>query len=78
MKDLLRKLEIEDLEDLAYFEAFCSLMEHEEQIDEEKFYDLLTGLEFETLCELMDAYLEEIMEKIKGNKTEETEEQKMK
>lgn len=59
--ELLQKLDMESSEDIKYIESFCELMELDEEISEDVFYQLFKGIEFETLKELADSYLEEIM-----------------
>lgn len=61
MKELLKKLEIEDPKELEYFEPFCTLMELEDPIDEEAFFDVLLCLNYNSLQELIVAYLDEIV-----------------
>ncbi|MBE6021127.1 MAG: hypothetical protein E7228_05245 [Clostridiales bacterium] len=59
--ELLDKLDMESPEDIAYIESFCELMEIEEEIPEDVFFQMFNGISLETLKELTDDYLEEIM-----------------
>lgn len=59
--ELLEKLDMESSEDIRYIESFCDLMEFEEEISEEVFFQLFRGIDFDTLKELADSYIEEIM-----------------
>lgn len=61
IEDLLEKLEIENVEDIKYLESFCELMELDEEIPEEVFYMLFKHMDIETLKELAEDYIEEIM-----------------
>lgn len=61
MEELLKKLEIDDLKELEYFEPFCTLMELEDPIEEDIFFDVLMGLDYAILQELIDSYLDEVM-----------------
>ena len=59
--ELLKKLDMESAEDIVYIESFCELMEIEEEIPEDTFFQMFNNVSLEALKELTDDYLEEIM-----------------
>jgi hypothetical protein len=61
LENWLEKLEMESLEDMAYLDAFCSVMEADEALPEEIFHQLFSGVTEEEIREMMDQYLEEVM-----------------
>ena len=61
LENWLEKLEMESLEDMAYLDAFCSVMEADEALPEEIFHQLFSGVTDEEIREMMDQYLEEVM-----------------
>ena len=44
LENWLEKLEMESLEDMAYLDAFCSVMEADEALPEEIFHQLFSGV----------------------------------
>ncbi|MBQ3390412.1 MAG: hypothetical protein IJG57_05005 [Firmicutes bacterium] len=61
LENWLEKLEMESLEDMAYLDAFCYVMEADEALPEEIFHQLFSGVTEEEIREMMDQYLEEVM-----------------
>ncbi len=61
LENWLEKLEMDSLEDMAYLDAFCMVMESDEVVPEDVFYQLFSGVAEDKIREMMDQYLEEIM-----------------
>ncbi len=61
MDEWLKKMEIENLEDMSYLESFCSVMELDESVPEDVFHQLFADVTADEIREMMDQYLEEIM-----------------
>ena len=61
LKEFLEELNIKELNEFAYFEAFSLLMEYDGIVPDDLYYDIFTALDMGEVCELMDSYLEEIL-----------------
>lgn len=54
-------LELEEIEDFSYFENFSALMECDELLEYDLFFEILNSVGADTLSELTDTYFEDIM-----------------
>ena len=61
IEELFEKLDINGAADLRDSEAFCGMMELEEELPEALFFQLMGELSFDEIRELADTYLEEMM-----------------
>lgn len=60
-KELMTLLEIEEWEQLSYYEQFLTLMEQYEALDEERLFNILSKVENDNLISFIESYFEEIM-----------------
>lgn len=61
LEELFDLLEVEGIDDFSYFEHFSSLIECDEEIPFDLFFKVLAGLDTDTLVELTDNYLEDVL-----------------
>lgn len=61
MEELLQKLDMQEISDMDYAESFCNLMEFDENIEEGMFHRLFADMTFDSIKELTDTYMGEII-----------------
>lgn len=61
-EELLELLEIDTLDDFAYFEHFAALIECDEEIPYGMFFKVLADIDTETLVDLTDNFFEDILQ----------------
>ncbi len=60
--ELLDLLEIDSPDDFGYFEHFAALMEYDEEIPYDQFYQILADVDSDTLVDLTDSYFEDVLQ----------------
>lgn len=69
-EELFRIFEIETIEEFCDFEQISILMEDDENVDEDMFYEILIGIEDDTFFELIDVYFEDVKQGIPDDATD--------